>query len=506
MLDFLSRLLDTSDFPARWHCGRWTDAHGWLHIVSDMAIFGAYVAIPTVLVIFIVKRDSVPYHRVFWLFAAFIAFCGSGHLLEAIIFWAPVYRLSGVVKLGTALASWSTVGALVLVLPKALALRSPESLEEEVAERTRELELANAELERARALFEMTIEASPSGMLVVDEAGEIVLVNGEAERLFGYAREELLGEQIEMLVPDDVRGSHPELRKGFQRDPAARAMGTGRSLYAQRKDGTTFPVEVGLNPIETSDGLRVLSAVVDRTEVVSQRERLEAHAAELERSNKELEQFAYVASHDLQQPLRMVASYTALLEKRYKGQLDERADKYIHYAVDGALRMKRLLNDLLELSRVGRKGAPFDEVDLAAVVADSRQLLHPTAEEAAFEISELPTVQGDHTQLVRVFQNVIGNALKYRGEEPPRIRIHAEKQAGMWCVQIQDNGIGFEPEHAERIFDMFRRLHGPDEYEGTGIGLAIVAKIIERHGGRAWAESRSGNGTTVSFTLPSDCE
>lgn len=227
-------------------------------------------------------------------------------------------------------------------------------------------------------------------------------------------------------------------------------------------------------------------------------------AEELARSNRELEQFAYVASHDLQEPLRMVSSYVSLLGRRYSGQLDERADKYIHFAVDGANRMQRLITDLLAYSRVGTRGAEMAEVAIVDVVQQALANLEIAIRESDAEIvhSDLPHVIGDSSQLGQLFQNIIGNALKFKMERRPRVEIEAERTDDHWTFCVRDNGIGFDQRYADRIFGVFKRLHRNSDIPGTGIGLAICQRIIDRHGGRIWAESEIGNGARFFFTLP----
>ncbi len=225
---------------------------------------------------------------------------------------------------------------------------------------------------------------------------------------------------------------------------------------------------------------------------------------ELQRSNEDLEQFAYVASHDLQEPLRMVANYCELLAKRYQGQLDEKADKYIHYAVDGARRMQRLVGDLLAYAHVGSNTRAFETVDIANVLADVKQSLRGVIEEtsAVFDVSTMPLVSGDEAQLRQLFQNLVSNAIKFRGPDAPKIAIHAKQVAGRWLLTFSDNGIGIKMQYAERIFQMFQRLHAVGTYEGSGIGLAIAKRIVERHGGRIALDSTLGVGTTFGFSLP----
>jgi signal transduction histidine kinase len=232
--------------------------------------------------------------------------------------------------------------------------------------------------------------------------------------------------------------------------------------------------------------------------------RLDDQALDLRRSNAELEQFAYVASHDLQEPLRKVASFTQLLQRRYGDQLDERADQYIEFAVDGAKRMQQLINDLLSFSRVGRMGTEMAPVDMNAAAQDALANLTTAIDEsgAVVEIGELPTVRGEPALLSAVFQNLIGNAVKFRGDAPPVVRVSAERDDGMWRFSVSDNGIGIEPEYAERIFVIFQRLHPKEAYGGTGIGLALSRKIVEFHGGRIELDTSVREGTTFRFTLP----
>ena len=234
------------------------------------------------------------------------------------------------------------------------------------------------------------------------------------------------------------------------------------------------------------------------------REERKQTLAELARSNQDLEQFAYVASHDLQEPLRMVATYTQLLEERYRGQLDDDADKFIHYAVDGALRMQTLVQDLLAFSRVGRQGTDLQSTDCNAVVETAVKNLQAAVDKSGAQVmhDHLPTVVADGSQLLQVFQNLIGNAIKFRGSEPPAIHVSASKRGMEWVFSVADNGIGIAPEHAEIIFAVFKRLHTRAEYPGSGIGLAICKKIIERQGGKIWVESQPGKGSTFKLTIP----
>jgi PAS domain S-box-containing protein len=352
--------------------------------------------------------------------------------------------------------------------------------------------------------FRIAVEASPIGKIMTDAAGKIVLVNAEAERLFGYRRDELIGQSVDILVPASTRPLHGQHRAGFAARPEARRMGEGRDLHGLRKDGEEIPIEIALNPIHTVDGLMVLTSIID----ISERKRaalvIARRTEELQRSNADLEQFAYVASHDLQEPLRMVTSYTELLAERYHGQLDEQADKYINYAVDGAKRMQRLIKDLLAFSRIGTQGAVFKSTDADRVVKDVLASLNVAIDESGAEIvcADLPAVRADEVQLRQLLQNLIGNAVKFRAERRPQISIGARRQSGEWVFHVADNGIGIDSQYSERIFQMFQRLHERGRYDGSGIGLAIAKKIVERHGGRIWFESEPATGTTFFFSLP----
>lgn len=341
-------------------------------------------------------------------------------------------------------------------------------------------------------------------MVMADAGGRIVLVNAQMEKLFGYRREELLGHRVDMLVPERFRAAHSGYRETFYQDPTSRPMGIGRDLFALRKDGSEFPVEIGLNPVRTPEDVFVLAAIVDLTERKRAEQELLKKTEELARSNQDLEQFAYVASHDLQEPLRAVAGPLQLLQRRYQGQLDARADEFITHAVDGALRMQKLIDDLLTYSRVGRSGTAFQLTSCAAALDQAQKSLSVVLEESSAQIhrGELPSVLAVPTQLALLFQNLVANAIKFRySDRPVQIDIGAQRREDEWVISVKDNGIGIEPRYFERIFLIFQRLHSRAEYPGTGLGLALCKRIVEQHGGRIWVESIPGSGTTFSFTM-----
>ena len=348
------------------------------------------------------------------------------------------------------------------------------------------------------------LEAAPDAMVVVDQAGKILLINAQTERMFGYQREELLGREIEILVPERFRAGHLPRRTAFARESHPRPMGAGLDLFALHKDGREFPVEISLSPLKTGAEVQIFSVIRDISGHKLIEEQLARQARELAQSNTELEQFAYVASHDLQEPLRVINSYTQLLARRYKGKLDPKADEFIGFIVDGTVRMQRLIQDLLQYARLNAKGKTFSAMDSQTALDQALTSLRSAIVDSQANVTSdpLPTVNGDELQLSQLFQNLIGNAIKYRGLDPPRVHVSARRDGAEWIFTVADNGIGIDPQFNEQIFEIFQRLHGMGEYEGTGIGLALCRKIVERHRGRIWVESEPGKGARFSFTLP----
>ncbi len=344
------------------------------------------------------------------------------------------------------------------------------------------------------------LDATSDSIFLVDGAGRVVFVNEAAYKTRGYQRQEMIGMALATLdTPEYVPLINARIQQVLEH---------GESIFesAHRcKDGSVMPVEVHALSLEVKGEPMILSSIRNITERKESEETLHRYALSLERSNKELEHFAYVASHDLQEPLRKIGSFTELLAHKYQDRLDEKAGTYIGYIVDGAHRMQVLINDLLALSRVATKGKSFSRVDCNAVLGRVEQDLEFAVGESGARITKgaLPLVMADDVQLGQVFQNLIGNAIKYRNRErPPDIRVAARENGNEWLFSVSDNGIGIEPRHFSRVFQLFQRLHTREEYSGTGIGLALCQKIVERHGGRIWVESTPEQGSTFFFTLP----
>jgi PAS domain S-box-containing protein len=362
---------------------------------------------------------------------------------------------------------------------------------------------AEERLRQSEELFRKTFELAASGVAHVGLDGKFTRINRSLSEILGYGEAELIGRSVKDI-------SHPEDRDVTDIQRALVHAGQRESVRFEkrylRKNGDTVWVSLGVALVRDGAGapqyeVAIFDDITDRKQAEAA---LRAAHEELKRSNSELEQFAYVASHDLQEPLRMVSSYTQLLGRRYNDKFDADAREFMGYIVDGATRMKQLIEDLLAYSRVGTKGKDFKPVELDKAVRRAMANLKAAIDDSGAVISfdALPSVPGDEVQLAQVFQNLMGNALKFRSQSAPRIHVSVDERQDDIEVAVRDNGIGIEPQYFERIFMVFQRLHYKGEYPGTGIGLAIVKKVVERHGGHMRVESKPGEGSAFIFTLP----
>ena len=365
-------------------------------------------------------------------------------------------------------------------------------------QRVAELEELGTELKESNGLFQTLFYSSPIGMYIAQD-GCFRVVGHQFARIAGYSEDELIGKQsLNLILPEDrnvVRENAVKMLKGER--------SLGYEFRIVTKKAVVKWVMETVAPVSFQWRRATLGNIIDITERRQAEEELKQMVGQISRSNTELEQFAYVVSHDLQEPLRMVASYTQLLAKRYQDKLDADANDFIAYAVDGAERMRVLLNDLLDYSRVGTRGKPFKPTDCEKVLHQALINLKVAIEESGALVTHdyLPTLIADEGQLTQLFQNLVGNAVKFCNQEP-RIHVSAETKSNAWLFSVRDNGIGIDPQHGQRIFEMFKRLHTREEYPGTGMGLAICKKIVERHGGHIWVQSQLEQGSTFYFTIP----
>jgi PAS domain S-box-containing protein len=380
----------------------------------------------------------------------------------------------------------------------ALPIREVDELGRAIAKASMMLATAEEALTGSEARMRGILESAMDAFITVDEAQRIVLYNKAAEKIFGWPSAEVLGEGLEKLMPERFRGNHASHIRGYSTTGGlSRSMGDGTVLYGLRASGQEFPMEASISQVETTEG-RLFSVIL--RDVTT---RLRDHQA-LERSNLDLQQFAYIASHDLKTPLRSISGFVQIIEREYSDKLDERARGLIGRTAAAARRLEALTEDLLSYARVNSEARPFTNVDLREVASEVMVLLDAAigASGAQISVGELPAVMGDRTQLAQLLLNLVGNSLKYCKGRMPVVHVSAARDDKGWVFSVVDNGIGIDSKQLDKVFEVFTRLHSQQEYPGTGIGLAVCRRVVERHGGKIWITSVLGEGSTFRFTIP----
>ncbi len=494
-MDTLKELFSSDGFMPHGYCYMWNGRLLWLHVISDGLIFLSYLSISLTILYFVRKRRDVPFHWMFACFGLFIVACGFTHGLEVWTLWHATYWLSGVVKAITAAASVATAILLVRRMPTALAMPSPEQV-------------------RAREeVFHMLVgQVKDYAIFMLDPEGRVMSWNEGAERIKGYGAEEVIGRHFSCFyTPEDIARHHP--LEGLET-----ATKEGRfedAGWRVRKDGSRFWANVVITALKDETGkLRGFSKVTrDITARKKAEEELQALNRELQQTtvdltaaNKELEAFTYSVSHDLRAPLRHLDGFSKLLVDDHRAGLSPDAQEYVATIRDSAIHMGMLIDDLLNLARVGRKQLDMQVAGLNSLVEEvKRDLNHANPDrDIEWKVETLPFVECDPALMKQVFVNLLANAVKFtRPRNPAVIEVGVTSQDGARAVFVRDNGVGFSMKYANKLFGVFQRLHRSEDFEGTGVGLATVQRIIHKHRGRVWAEAALDKGATFYFTVGS---
>lgn len=500
-------------------CYLWKPGLVWLHVVSDSIVALAYYSIPLTLIYFVQHRRDLPFPWVFQLFGGFIIACGSTHIMEVWTLWHPNYWTAGILKAFTAVISLYTAIELIPLIPQALTLPSPaqlalvnHNLEKEILERQKSEEALRQSEARYRAIVEDQTELICRFL----PEGTLSFVNQAYCRYFGQTQDDLIGTNFwPMIVEEDLKKVKTQLNALSKEKPVVTITHRILNPYGEIRTQQWSNRAIFDNKNQL---IEIQSVGRDITEIKQAEEVLKAYSAQLEVSNRELQDFAYVASHDLQEPLRKIQTFGNRLKAKYADVLDTQGQDYLERMQNAAKRMQKLIEDLLALSQVAMQSRSFVKVNLATVVIEVLSDLetHLESSRGSVDIGELPIIEADPTQMRQLLQNLIDNALKFsRPEEPAAVKIRSQllnkttenpadnlSYRQFYQITVEDNGIGFEQKYLDKIFVPFQRLHSRSEYEGTGIGLAICRKIVERHGGSITATSFLGKGATFTITLP----
>jgi PAS domain S-box-containing protein len=506
--EFFSSLFDQSLWPDRWHCGYWSDFHGWLYITSDIMIWAAYFTIPLLILKYISNKKNIRFHQAYVFFAAFILLCGLTHLIDAIMFWIPVYRINALVRFFTAIISWLTVYHLFKLLPTFTSSKTAEELEAEIERNAlllKQVEETNLALIKQNSLVENLFNATVDLANVFDTELNMISVNTATEKLIGKSKHELLGKNFTELFPASINTEyHDDLK--LAASGIAIIDKTGTAPNKRQYESSFKPL------FENNIQYGILVVSRDITDKINKEATLENLNQELFRKNKELiemntelEHFTYILSHDLQGPLRKIMIYSDRALSDVAPELKEKIMKI----KDSADRMKILIKDVLDYAKTGKEqdiSEKFDLNDLLNAVLTDLEL-SITEKKAIINSQPLPELYGIKHQITQVFYNLISNALKYCDKEPCLEIMHELVSRNVDGtvknyieISFKDNGIGFEEQYKEDIFSPFKRLE--TKFEGTGIGLALVKKIMDNHHGYIDVESKSGEGSVFKIGLP----
>ncbi|MDF1759459.1 MAG: ATP-binding protein [Coxiellaceae bacterium] len=504
-MDFIENFFSTNGFMPHGMCLQWKPAILWCQVFSDAIITLAYFLIPIALIYLVIKRKDIKFRLVFVLFGAFIVFCGVTHLVAMIAFWDPIYGIQAVIKACTAIVSILTAIAVWALVPKILKMPSLQSLEES----NKLLIKLNIELKMTQKRNELLLESAGEGIYGLNTKGEVTFINQKALDLIGFSKDEIMGKIMHSITHYAYPDGSPYPREKCNMY-ASYQDGKTRKIDDEvlwRKDGSCFPCEYTSTPIKINNTIEgaviIFKDISDRKDHEDSMKQL---TESLQKANKELDEFCYIASHDLKEPLRGITTYTMFLLEDYADALDTAGKDRLITLQDLSNKMSLLIDQLLQYSRVGRSEVNLEQVDLVEIINDKKILLKAYLDENNVTVStpnEMPLINCDKVLIAEVIQNLITNAIKYNANDHKTIDIAASIKNNLATITLKDNGIGIDERHLEDIFKLFKRLHPDNKYaEGSGAGLTFVKKIIERHSGKVWVESEVGVGSTFYIELP----